>query len=75
MPRKGDRVSYHGHSFVVADADERKVSRIEIERAAASSSESSGPHGAATLADAGVETAEDAERRRERADEDSDRES
>ncbi len=44
MPRKGDRVSYHGHSFVVADADERKVSRIEIERVASSSSETSGPH-------------------------------
>jgi putative hemolysin len=32
MPRKGDRVAYHGYSFVVADADERKVSRIEIDR-------------------------------------------
>jgi CBS domain containing-hemolysin-like protein len=47
MPRKGDRVSYHGHSFVVADADERKVSRIEIERVA-STSETSGPHSPST---------------------------
>ena len=42
MPRKGDRVSYHGYSFVVADADERKVSRIEIDKTS-SSSETSGP--------------------------------
>jgi len=43
MPRKGDRVGYHGYSFVVADADERKVSRIEIDKASAAS-ESSGPN-------------------------------
>ena len=43
MPRKGDRVAFHGYSFVVADADERKVRRIEIDRAA-SSAETSGPN-------------------------------
>jgi CBS domain containing-hemolysin-like protein len=42
MPRKGDRVGYHGYSFVVAEADERKVSRIEIDKAS-SLTETSGP--------------------------------
>jgi CBS domain containing-hemolysin-like protein len=32
MPRKGDRVSYSGFTFLVTDADERKVSRIDVER-------------------------------------------
>jgi putative hemolysin len=42
MPRTGDRVGYHGYSFVVAEADERKVSRIEIDKASATV-ESAGP--------------------------------
>jgi putative hemolysin len=42
MPRKGDRVGYHGYSFVVAEADERKVSRIEIDKAGVGA-EASGP--------------------------------
>jgi putative hemolysin len=32
MPRKGDRVTYQGFSFVVVDADERRVNRVEVER-------------------------------------------
>lgn len=32
MPRKGDRVSFSGFTFLVTDADERKVSRIDIEK-------------------------------------------
>jgi len=32
MPRTGDRLGFSGFVFVIADADERKVSRIEIER-------------------------------------------
>ncbi len=32
MPRKGDRVSFQGFTFLVTDADERKVSRIDIEK-------------------------------------------
>ena len=32
MPRTGDRLGFQGFVFVIADADERKVSRIEIER-------------------------------------------
>ena len=34
MPRKGDRIGFHGFVFTVAEADERKVSRIEVERTA-----------------------------------------
>lgn len=32
MPRKGDRVSFQGYTFLVSDADERKVSRLDIEK-------------------------------------------
>lgn len=32
MPRTGDRISFQGFTFLVADADERKVSRIDIEK-------------------------------------------
>lgn len=34
MPRTGDRLGFQGFIFTIADADERKVSRIEIERTA-----------------------------------------
>ncbi|MDP2339934.1 MAG: hemolysin family protein [Deltaproteobacteria bacterium] len=32
MPRKGDRVSFQGYTFLVTEADERKVSTLEIEK-------------------------------------------
>lgn len=32
MPRTGDRVAYHGWTFMVRDADEKRVSRIDVER-------------------------------------------
>ena len=32
MPRKGDRVSFQGYTFLVTEADERKVSRLDIEK-------------------------------------------
>ncbi len=51
MPRTGDRLGFQGFVFVIADADERKVSRIEIERTSAAETtppqESSGENGAA----------------------------
>lgn len=31
MPKRGDRVAFAGHTFVVRDADEKRVARIEIE--------------------------------------------
>ncbi|HEY1100692.1 MAG TPA: hemolysin family protein, partial [Myxococcota bacterium] len=34
MPRTGDRIGFSTFSFTIVDADERKVSRIEIERTA-----------------------------------------
>ena len=33
MPQRGDRVVFAGHTFVVRDADEKRVARVEIERA------------------------------------------
>ena len=45
MPRVGDNVGYQGHVFVVVEADERKVSRVDIERTAPLEvTESSGPN-------------------------------
>jgi len=45
MPRVGDNVGYEGHVFVVVEADERKVSRVDIERTAPLEvTESSGPN-------------------------------
>ena len=35
MPRVGDRLGFAGHAFTVVDADERRVSRVDIERSAA----------------------------------------
>jgi CBS domain containing-hemolysin-like protein len=32
MPRTGDRISFSGFTFLVTDADERKVSRVDIEK-------------------------------------------
>lgn len=32
MPRTGDRVVFGGHAFTVVEADERRVSRVDIER-------------------------------------------
>ena len=37
MPQRGDRVVYASHVFLVRDADEKRVARVEIERAAGSS--------------------------------------
>ncbi|MBI1947616.1 MAG: HlyC/CorC family transporter [Deltaproteobacteria bacterium] len=31
MPQRGDRVAFAGHTFVVRDADEKRVARVEIE--------------------------------------------
>lgn len=31
MPKRGDRVAFAGHTFVVRDADEKRVARVEIE--------------------------------------------
>jgi CBS domain containing-hemolysin-like protein len=45
MPRVGDNVGYEGHIFVVVEADERKVSRVDIERTAPlQATEASGPN-------------------------------
>lgn len=33
MPQRGDRVAFAGHTFVVRDADEKRVARVEVERA------------------------------------------
>ncbi len=33
MPQRGDRVVFSGHTFIVRDADEKRVARVEIERA------------------------------------------
>jgi len=32
MPRTGDRLAFGGHTFTVIEADERRVSRVDIER-------------------------------------------
>jgi CBS domain containing-hemolysin-like protein len=32
MPRIGDRLAFGGHTFTVVEADERRVSRVDIER-------------------------------------------
>lgn len=37
MPQRGDRVVFAGHVFFVRDADEKRVARVDIERAAAMS--------------------------------------
>lgn len=37
MPQRGDRVVFASHVFFVRDADEKRVARVEIERAAGSS--------------------------------------
>ena len=34
MPRMGDRLAFGGHTFTVIEADERRVSRVDIERSA-----------------------------------------
>ena len=34
MPRIGDRLAFGGHTFTVIEADERRVSRVDIERTA-----------------------------------------
>ena len=31
MPQRGDRVAFAGHTFVVRDADEKRVAKVEIE--------------------------------------------
>jgi putative hemolysin len=43
MPRTGDRVTFQGFSFVVQEADEKRVSRVEIEKLLAKVSGESGP--------------------------------
>jgi CBS domain containing-hemolysin-like protein len=48
MPQRGDRVVFAGQTFVVRDADEKRVARVEIERAPGSlppqpAGETSGP--------------------------------
>jgi CBS domain containing-hemolysin-like protein len=48
MPQRGDRVIFAGHTFVVREADEKRVARVEIERAPGTSqppapAETSGP--------------------------------
>jgi putative hemolysin len=35
MPRTGDRLVFAGHAFTVIEADERRVSRVDIERTSA----------------------------------------
>lgn len=50
MPQRGDRVVFGGHTFLVRDADEKRVARVEIERVPGSTQppiaaqETSGPH-------------------------------
>jgi putative hemolysin len=57
MPQRGDRVVYAGHSFVVRDADEKRVARVEIERAPGTSqppvilNEISGPQALSPMVD------------------------
>jgi CBS domain containing-hemolysin-like protein len=37
MPQQGDRLGYQGYLFAVAEADERRVSRVDIERTSSGS--------------------------------------
>jgi putative hemolysin len=39
MPQRGDRVVFGGHTFVVRDADEKRVARVEVERSPGSATQ------------------------------------